>query len=1098
MVKHNSICMRRLGVLLILLSCFTFVSFGQATTSSVSGRVWDEQKEPLPGTTVIAIHEPSGTQYGTVTNMSGTYNLQGMRTGGPYRIEFSYVGFRRAVFTGIYLQLAETYACDAKLKELVELDEVVVVGTASKFAGEKTGASTHITSQDIFRYPNINRQLTSLTKMSPYSTGNGFGGRDQRMNNYTIDGANFNFSMGLDGAVLPGGGNPISIDALEEIQVSIAPYDVRQSNFIGGSVNAVTKSGTNVFRGSGYMYTKNEYLRGNKIDDYDLGDREEERRNVYGFTLGGPIIKNKLFFFVNGEYENSPQPIHKWKLSTDGVEDTENKISRVTDADMSRFSHDLRNMYGYDTGSWTDFGGCTNAYRAMARVDWNISDHHQLMLRYNYSGQAKDKNLVGAALDISGLPVSRYSMSFRNSTWKQLDNVSSLTAELNSRFGTRMNNQLLASFTFNDANKRECNGDFPTVDIMKPDESGTNRAFMNAGYDQHAWRNGIQEKVWSVTDNLSIYLGNHNLMVGASFESQNVANCYMRYGAGYYRYNSYEDFVNRAAPVAFALCYSLTGDDESLASVHYNQFSMYVQDEYNINDRLKLFYGVRMDIPFYVNRRYENPSIADYEFNGTKLSTAHWPKATLQFSPRIGFNYDLSGNKTLKLRGGTGLFTGRFPLVFLSKMQEGSGMLKTTVSTTKAGDELLAALAGGIRTPNEILSEIAPQFPDRFPSEPGAVNEIVTIDKHFKTPQVWKTSLALDYHLPFPFPSDLTLEATYIKDINAILQRNMNVIPLDDAKMSRLSGPDNRYIYPGNEGKRIYENITHAMLMTNTSKGYSYNLNATLHMEPARGLNLMAAYTYTRSRTLSNNASNQIENAWQQEPSVQGANHLTMHNASYLNSPHRVIASASYTVEYARNFATGISLFYTGQRYGSYHYLIDGDLNNDGYRYDLMYIPSGRDELHFQELKVKDGTVFNAVQQQEAFWAFVEQDPYLSKHKGEYAETNGAFRPWYHRFDLRVVQDFKIKAGKTTNTLQLSVDIMNIGNLLNSAWGVAKVATTHKLLNYKGLNDKNEPIYTMSTLTEDGNTVLPYRTFVPDRVVDNCWQLQFGVRYIFN
>lgn len=1084
--------------LYVILSCYATISFGQATTSSVSGRVSDQQGEPLPGTTVVAVHEPSGTRYGTVTNMTGTYQLQGMRTGGPYRIEFSYVGYRRAVFTEIYLKLAETYVCDARMKESAELDEVVVLGTASRFAGEKTGASTHITSEDVFRLPNIDRSLKSLTRLSPYSTGNGFGGRDQRMNNYTVDGANFNYSAGLDGAILPGGGNPISIDALEEIQISIAPYDVRQSNFIGGSVNAVTKSGTNTFRGSAYMYAKSENLRGNKVDHYDLGEREEERRNIYGFTYGGPIIKNKLFFFVNGEYEQTSQPIHKWKLSADGKEDTQNQISRVTDDDMRRFSKDLKEMYGYDTGSWTDFGGHTDIYRAMARMDWNITDKHRLMLRYNYTGRKKDNNVVGAALNITGAPVGRYSMTFRNSTWKQIDNVNSLTAELNSRFSTIINNQLLASFTFNDGNKRECNGDFPTVDIMKPDELGTKRAFMNAGYDQHAWRNGIREKVWSVTDNLSVHAGNHNLMFGASFESQHITNCYMRYGAGYYRYASYDDFADRKAPIAFALCYSLTGEDEAKAPVHYDQFSVYGQDEYNVTDRLKLIYGIRMDIPFYLSKRYENPSITSYEFNGIKLSTGHWPKVIPLFSPRIGFNYDLSGDKRVKLRGGTGIFTGRFPLIFLSKMQEGSGMLKTTVSTTQAGDPLLAALAGGIRTPQQVLSEIAPQFPDRFPTEAGAVNEIITIDRNFKTPQVWKSSLALDCNLPVSFPASLTMEATYIKDINAIVQRNVNMISLDDPKMSRLSGGDDRYIYPKNKENRIHENVTYAMLMANTSKGYSYTLNATLNMEPLRNFHLMTAYTYTKSRTLSNSASNQIENAWQQEPSVQGANYLSLHNASYLPSPHRVIASASYTREYARNFATSISLFYTGQCGGSYHYLIDGDINNDGYKYDLMYIPASRDELNFKEMKTTDGTTFTVAEQQDAFWAFVEQDPYLSKRKGKYAETNGAWLPWCHRFDLRVVQDFKVKAGKTVNTLQLSVDLMNIGNLLNSAWGVQKKVTTNKILQYKGLNDKNQPIYTMTTLTEDGKTVLPYRSFVPDRVSGNCWELQFGIRYIFN
>lgn len=1088
----------------MMFSCFAATSFGQATTSSMSGRVENEQNEPLPGTTVIAIHEPSGTRYGTVTNMQGTYHLEGMRTGGPYRVEFSYVGYRTAIFANITLKLAETYICDARLKESAELDEVVVLGTASKFAGEKTGASTHITSKDISRYPNISRNLTALTKMSPYATRNGFGGRDQRMNNYTIDGANFNYSMGLDGAVLPGGGNPISIDALEEVQVSIAPFDVRQSNFVGGSVNAVTKSGTNQFRGSAYMYTKNEFLRGNDVDGYNLGEREEERRNVYGFTFGGPILKNKLFFFVNGEYENSPQPIHKWKLSTDGQEDVQSLVSRVTAEDMSRFSQDLKSMYGYDTGSWTNFAGCTDVYRAMARLDWNISDSHRLMLRYNYTGQEKDNTLVGAALNINGAPVSRYSMSFRNSTWKQLDNVSSLTAELNSRFNAKITNQLLASFTFNDGNKRECNGDFPTVDIMKPDETGTNRAFMNAGYEQHAWKNGIKERVWSITNNLSMHWGNHNLTLGASFESQNVSNCYMRYGAGYYRYNSYEDFVNKEAPVAFALCYSLTGEDEALASVHYDQFSLYAQDQYNVNERLKLLYGIRMDIPLYVNRRYENPSIASYEFNGMKLSTAYWPKATPLFSPRIGFNYDLSGDQSLKLRGGTGIFTGRFPLIFLSKMQEGSGMLKTTVSVLQntkdpRDKELLAALAGGIRNPQQILSEIAPQFPDCFPMEPGAVNEIITIDRKFKTPQVWTSSLALDYRLPLPFRSDVTLEAMYIKDINAILQQNVNMIPLDDPKMTRFSGTDDRYIYPGNKDNRINEEVTRAMLMTNTSKGYSYTLNATLHTEPVRNLDLMASYTYTCSRTLSNNASNQIENAWQQEPSVQGANYLVIHNASYLDSPHRVIASASYSIEYAKNFATSISLFYTGQHNGSYTYLIDGDINNDGFQYDLMYVPATRDELNFTDLKKADGSIlFSASEQREAFWAFVEQDPYLRKRKGKYAETNGAFQPWYHRFDLRLVQDIKVKAGKTTNTLQLSMDIMNIGNLLNSSWGTAKAAVTNKPLQYKGVNEQNDPVYVMNVLTEDGTTLLPYRSFVPSRISTNCWQLQFGIRYIFN
>ena len=1077
---------------------FCLTSYSQVTTSSISGLIFNEEKEPLPGAIIKAIHEPSGTIYSTVSNTKGKYYIQDARPGGPYKIDISYIGYQRAVFTKIYLSLSETYSCNAILQSSAILDEIIVTGTASKFAGEKTGASTRITSEDIRLLPNINRSLGSIVQLSPYANRSGtIGGRDQRMNNYNIDGANFNYNMGLDGASLPGGGNPISIDAIEEVQVGIAPYDVRQTNFIGAVVNVATKSGTNMFRGSAYSYIKNENLRGNTIDGESLGKRPEERLNIYGFTLGGPIIKNKLFFFVNAEYENRPYLIHKWKLSTDGKEDQDNMISRVTASDMQRFSRDLKEMYGYDTGSWTDFNGGLNTYRAIARIDWNISEKHKMMLRYNYTSQQQDNNLVGNALGINGGPVSIYSMTFRNSTWKQFNNVSSLTAELNSRIGASMNNKLLVSYTFNDGNKRECNGDFPTVDIMKPDASGINRSFMNAGYEQHAWRNGIQEKVWSITDNIALQFGNHYVTAGVSFESQNVSNTYMRYGAGYYRYASYEDFINKAAPVAFALTYSLTGKEKALADVHYNQYSVYAQDEYNPNMQLKLIYGVRMEIPSYVNKKYANPSITNYDFNGTKLSTAHWPKATPLFSPRVGFNYDLLGNKALKIRGGTGIFTGRFPLIFLSKMQEGSGMLQTTVSTTQANDPLLAALAGGIRNPQQLLSDIAQQFPDKFPTKPGAVNSIITIDRNFKTPQVWKNSLAVDYILPLPFKADLTLEGTFIKDINAIVQRNLNVIPFNDPSMSRFNGPDNRYYYPGNVEKRIHKEITHAMVMTNTHKGYSYNLNATLHMTPVNGLNIMAAYTYTKSRTMSSNASNQIEGAWQQEPTVQGANHLSLRNARYVYSPHNVIARINYSFNYGNNFSTGISLLYNGSRTGTYSYIYDGDMNNDGYQYDLMYVPANPNEINLQELKVGN-RVFSIEEQRKALWSYIKQDPYLEKHLGEYTEGFGAFLPWLNIFDLRLTQDFKINVGKTTNTLQLCFDIANLGNLLNSSWGVPQKAVTSQLLTYKGKNQNGEPIYTMKTINEKGNAILPYKSFTSNRNSSNCWQLQLGIRYIFN
>jgi len=1084
---------------LLLLGYFPIVN-GQVTSSFINGYV-SSGLHFLSEATVIATHIPSGSSYHTTTNKQGYYQIQGMRPGGPYKIEISRKGFLSSTINGIQLQLAEGCTFNATLLPSTTLDEVIVKSSKSKYSNGQTGASTHISASRIRLYPNINRMPGDILKLSPYSNGDGFGGRDQRMDNYSVDGANFNYNLGLDGNVLPGGGSPISIDAIEEIMINIAAYDVRQTNFVGGAINIITKSGTNALTGSAYSYFKNEHLRGNKVANNNLGEREKETRNIYGITLGGPIIKNKLFFFLNGEYENSPYPIHKWKLSRNGQEEIATKTSRVTAEDMSRFSKDLKDMYGYNTGSWTNFNGHASVYRFLTRFDWNLHDNHKLMIRYNYTTNKKDNSPIGAALGIAGNPVSRYSMSFRNSMWQEINSVHSLTGELHSQLQKNINNQLLISFTFNNGNNRKCNGDFPTVDIMKPDESGTDYAFMNAGYEQHAWNNGISEKVWAITDNLSIPIGKHFITTGISFELQNLKNCYLRYGAGYYRYKNYEDFVNKAAPIAFALCYSLSEDKQAPAKVNYRQFSAYVQDEYNIRSNLKLMFGLRMDIPIYASKRYENPSITEYSFNGTKLSTAYWPQSTPLFSPRIGFTCDLFSNNALRLRGGTGIFTGRFPMIFLSKMQEGSGMLKNTVSIQKTDSPLLATLAGRIRNREEILQEIAPRYPDYFPMKPGTVNNIATIDRHFKLPQVWKSSLAVDYQFPVPFPSLVTLEGTFIKDLHAIVYRDMNVIAEDSPQMTRFSGPDNRYRYPGNIEKRYHKNITNAILMTNTNKGFSANFSAGINMQPLEGLEFATAYTYTIAKSITNNRSNQIDNAWTQEPSVNGPNHLKLHHSRYMQTPHRIIAQVSYTKKYAGNFSTSVSLFYTGEYAGNYSYIYEGDMNNDGIsNWDLIYIPKDKNELNFADKKVGEVT-FTAAEQRDAFWAFVNQDPYLKKHKGEYAEGYAAFLPWYNRYNLRLIQDFKIKSGNFTNTLQLSVDIMNLANLLHHSWGVTKVATGGNkgmLLKLKEINEAGEPVYTMCTIKKDGKDILPYKTFEPNLSPDNCWQLQIGIRYIFN
>lgn len=1070
----------------------------QVTTSAISGKVMSDS-EPLIGATVLLIHSPSGTQYGTISNSEGKFYIQGLRTGGPYFVKVSYVGCQTVSYDDITLALGETYQLNVVMKESVELDEIVITGHHSPFTHEKTGAATNMTEKDIRLLPSISRSLADVTRLSPYASGNGFGGRDQRMNNYTIDGANFNYNMGMDGAVLPAKGRPISIEAIEEVQVNIAPFDVRQTNFIGAGINAITKSGTNQFRGSAYTYLRNENFRGNTVDGYNLGEREKEADYTYGFTLGGPILKNKLFFFVNGEYENAPAPIHKWKVSADGQGNAETYTSRVTANDMEQFASVLKNKYGYDAGSWSKYDGGEKNYRLLGRIDWNIHRNHKFMLRYNYT-QNKTYNPMysngrGGEIAMQGGRISQYSMAFLNSCYTVSNNVNSVTAELNSMFRHNMSNKLLASFTFSDNNKRKCLGaPFPTIDIMKPiDDTGTLYTFMCAGYDQYAWNNGVKEKVWSVIDNFTYDLGNHTLTAGISYESQYASNSYMPNGLGYYRYASFEDFANGAAPIVYALSYSLTDDKKPTADVKYGQFSLYGQDEYTVNNRFKLIYGIRLDLPMYLNDKQENPSVASLEFEGKKVQAGIWPKSRILASPRIGFNWDIKGNKAYKLRGGTGIFTGRLPFVFLTNMQTGSGMLQN-FRNFYGNDPALAKLAGGVRSTEEVLQLLK----DELPREPGTVNSITTIEKDFKLPQVWKSNLAADIRLPLPFETSLTLEGLFIKDINAVVIENLNMISTSNEKMKRFTGPDNRFFYPGSKESRVVEDISQAMVMKNTGKGYSYSLNATLNLQPVRNLFAMLAYTYTGAKTLMGNQGNQASASWTNMPTVNGASNLVMQPSQYNASPHRVIASLNYTIPYARRFATSVGLFYAGYQPGCYSYIYSGDMNNDGVNNDLLYIPRTRDELLFADNVNKNGNVlFSAEQQRDAFWKFVNQDPYLKKHKGEYAEAFGARLPWIHRFDLRVVQDISLLIGKQKNTLQLSLDILNIGNLLNDSWGVIQSTTpanNGRLLKRQSLTADNTPVYLFLPV----NNKLPVRTFESNKNTTNCWQLQIGIRYIFN
>ena len=1055
--------------------------------------------EPVIGATVQAVHEPSGTRYTTVTNVDGRYAIQGMRVGGPYKVSVSYIGYNKKEFTGITLQLGETYNLNAKMSEdASQLEEVVVSAHASKFAGEKTGASTNISQVQMQTIPTISRSISDLARLSPYANGMSFAGGDGRSTNFTLDGANLNNNFGLTSG-LPGGGNPISMDAIDEMQVVVSPFDVRQTNFIGGGINAVTKSGTNTFKGSAYIYYNNENMHGNRVANTDLGERGTNRSTTYGFTLGGPIVKDKLFFFANAEYTTIPAVANRWAPSDNGKANLDQYISRTTKNDLDRVSKFLKEKYGYDPGSYTDWGADEHNLKLLGRLDWNINNNHHLALRFNHTANkawnAPNGNSSDTGYRLRGMDrLSQYSMSFSNSMYSMDNKVSSLSADLNSRFSDKFANQLLFTYTDITDERGSNSSDFPFVDIMNGYETladGTVKQdlspYMSFGYELFSYNNRVQNKITSLTDNFTWYAGNHKVTAGFNFEHQLANNSYMRGGTGYYRYRSVDDFINGAAPETVGLAYGYNGVSHPNAEVKFSQYGLYLQDEWNVNDCLKLTGGIRFDnIAFDNGDIMTNNAIKDLDFGGRHIDTGLWPKANIQISPRVGFVWDVLGDKSLKVRGGTGLFAGRLPLVFFTNMPTNSGMIQqnpynavTTYNsdgTVKSSNPTLDKFKGGLVTdPNQIRDLLG--APATITPEQGTVAKTIGgVDRNFKMPQVWKTSVAIDYQVPVSFPLTLTAEFIYTKKINDVMLDNYN-IKNNTSEWEHLNGADNRLIYP--KDFTYYSNINDACVLTNTHKGHGYTFNITATAEPIKNLNVMAAYTHTVMKEISGMPGSNASSAWSGLYTVNGPNFPTLQNSAYV-IPDRLIASVSY--KYAKEH---FSLFYTGYSPAGYSFFYNGDVNGDGIKNDLMYIPKDDSEIQF----ASDAD-------RQAFWQFVEQDKYLKNHKGEYAEAYGARAPFVHRFDFRWAHDFDVKIGNTLNRLQLSVDIMNVGNLFNSKWGVAKnmgVCNNGQILKLNKI-ENNTPVFSMMK----SNGEYPTKTWDFNHNYDQCWKMQIGLKYTFN
>ena len=1090
---------RKLALMLValLLSCLPGLS--QITTSSMSGTVQDDLG-PVNGATVVATHEPTGTKYGVATNAEGRFNINNMRVGGPYTVTVSFVGYKTVTYSDVTLSLGQNYAINVRMSDDTKLlDELVIEAVGSKLPNEKTGTSTNINNAQMLSLPTVGRSIGEMTKLSPYASGMSIAGGDGRSTNFTIDGANFNNNFGLSSA-LPGGGSPISLDAIEELQVVVAPYDVRQTNFVGGGVNAITKSGSNTFRGSAYTYLYNQDMRGNKVMGVDLGERSKESKNVYGFTFGGPIVKDKLFFFVNAEYEKRPGQVVEWRASDNGVANPDQMISRASKADLDRVSKHLMDVYGYDTGSYTDFPGDESNMKLLARLDWNITDNHSLNFRYNYTKNTAWNPTNGNSTDAGYRNrtmnrISEYGMAYANSIYSMDNIVSTFSGELNSRFTNSLSNQLIATYSQIKDMRGSTSAPFPFIDILPGRQAnGTPiiEPYISAGYELFTWNNGVNNNTFTITDNLTYYGGNHKVTAGLSYEYQMADNAYLRNGTGYYRYASVDEFLAQAAPIDVSVTYGYDGEPNPAARVAFNQFGVYAQDEWSITPSFLLTYGIRADyLKYNEDDIMRNNAIYELQYQNGRIDTGKWPTARVQFSPRVGFSWDILGDQSLKLRGGTGLFTGRLPLVFFTNMPTNSGMVQgsggavTTydkaLENIKSQDPRLADFAGKMITdPQELARKLG--LPMTITPEDGALpRDVNGVDPNFRMPQVWKTSLALDYQIPTVFPFSVTVEGIFNKTINGVMLKNWDLLA-PNATWERYAGPDNRYIYP----EKFSQFGRNAYMLSNTNEGYGAIANVTVNMEPVKNLKLMASYTYTGSWEISGMPGSNAGSAYSGLISVNGP-HLPNLELSQYVIPHKVIANASYSFDITKYNTTHLSLFYLGRPAGNYSFTYSNDFNGDGIGADLIYIPAGPGDVKFVSQADED-----------AFFAFMEQSPYLKSHKGQYAGAYAVQAPWVHTFDLKFATDFKIKAGRTMNKLTFSLDILNFGNMLNSNWGIPQsymgISNNGKILKYERTDANNVPYFSFVKKNDQYLT----QTFDYSNSYTNAWQLQIGIRYTFN
>ncbi len=1061
----------------MLVFCASSLFAQGVTTGAISGIVADSKGQPLLGANVVAVHEPSGTRYGAASRASGAFNIPNMKIGGPYTVTVSYVGYKTQQETEVYVNLGQTVRLDFMLpEEAIAIGEIEVTAEQDVVLNSgRTGAATYIRPEAVVNLPSIKRSTRDLTRVDPRSDGNfSFGGRNWLYNNISLDGSYFNNPFGLDDPA-PGGqanAEPVPYDAVEQVQVSVAPFDVRQGGFTGAGINTVTKSGTNQFKGSVYSFLRNESLLGNKVRGTEVIANPDLKFNQSGFTISGPLAQNKLFFFLNGELERRDDPGTNFVANRGG--NVSFGESRVSADVMDQIRARLR-TYGYETGPYDGFIHETNNEKVLLKLDWNINERNNLTFRYNRLNASRDlpPHPFVLSFNNTGRGPNENSLPFQNSGYQINNKLNSFALEVNSRYN-KFANRFFASFNrFRDF-REPFSAPFPTIEIG---ENGVQ--YTTAGHEPFSIHNILDQDVWQFTNNFSLFSGKHVYTFGATFESFSFFNSFniFRHGVFFLPYttgigstfSSLNEFFTATDPDSANRIkfnnYIGTGPFKG-ENISVGQLAFYAQDEFLVSPKLNLTYGLRVDLPMYFTDVVDNPysrSLTALDENGNpeKVDQSKLPDTKFLFSPRLGFNWDVKGDRSTQLRGGTGIFTGRVPFVWIGN----------NISNPGANPNLYDPFAN----PN------VRQIPTKKGSILRQSFDLNAMDPNFKWPQVWTSDLAIDQKLPWGMLG--TLEFLYGKDINSVFVRNADLV-----KPVRTL-PDGRPYYGGfgnNElnpdgGAGIY-------VIDNTDEGHSLNITAQLRKNFGSGLATGLSYSFTEAKN--NLKSTEIASVlWQNQP-VQGNPNKPELSFSEFGNRHRIVGNATYTRRWSSSLATHFGLFlevadgnrFAGAGGNRYSFIYSGDVNGDGYGgNDLIYIPRSQSEIIFDS---------NSAQQWAALDAFIQQDKYLSSHRGQIAERFGAVNPWFSNIDLRILQDFSLNTGSQKHTFQVNFDILNLANLLSSDWGVRKVASVAATspLQLVRFDAAGAPVF---------NFIGPQETYIDDPSLFSRWQIQLGLRYFF-